>query len=41
MVRIPLAGVRAALSTLFRMHALPVEPPLLDVLMRVASTRRG
>lgn len=34
-VRVPRAGVRAALTALFRLHAVPVEPPLLDLLARV------
>lgn len=34
-VRLPLSGVRAAATALFRLHAIPVAPPLLDVLVRV------
>ncbi|HVM15151.1 MAG TPA: NAD-dependent epimerase/dehydratase family protein [Egibacteraceae bacterium] len=34
-VQMPLPAVRAAVTTLFRLHAIPVEPALLDVLVRV------
>ena len=34
-VRVPVAGMRAAMTALFKLHAIPVQPPLLDVLVRV------